>query len=209
MAITKARYWTGVLYPENMRSDWQDVIGDILGVPYAYCIHDKDMLGEYEPKQGEEHQRKEHVHLMVVFAGPTTYNHALNIMSSLSEKGKQAINTCEACHSVRNTYEYLIHNTETSKKQGKYLYSESERVCGNNFDIGAYEQLSVSDKNRMAKELCDFISDNGFTNFMDFYDMAMSAFSFEYFEIVKSYSGLFDRLCKGAYLKTQNPHANK
>ena len=33
--IDKARFWTGVLYPENMREDWKEVIGDTLQYPYA------------------------------------------------------------------------------------------------------------------------------------------------------------------------------
>ena len=31
--IDKARFWTGVLYPENMREDWKEVIGDTLQYP--------------------------------------------------------------------------------------------------------------------------------------------------------------------------------
>ena len=40
--IDKARFWTGVLYPENMREDWKEVIGDTLQYPYAYNQHSKD-----------------------------------------------------------------------------------------------------------------------------------------------------------------------
>ena len=34
--IDKARFWTGVLYPENMREDWKEVIGDTL--QYPLCV---------------------------------------------------------------------------------------------------------------------------------------------------------------------------
>ena len=40
----KNRYWSGIAYPENMIDTWQDDIGDIVQLPYAYCIHDKDLL---------------------------------------------------------------------------------------------------------------------------------------------------------------------
>ncbi len=40
--ITKARFWTGVLYPENMREDWEITIGDVVQYPYAYCKHTRD-----------------------------------------------------------------------------------------------------------------------------------------------------------------------
>ena len=47
--IDKARFWVGVLYPENMREDWQENIGDIVQLPYAYCCHtqDKDSKSEH------------------------------------------------------------------------------------------------------------------------------------------------------------------
>lgn len=195
----KAKYWVGVLYPDNMKENWQIEIGDILGVPYSYCIHDKDMLSEYNQKQGES--RKVHVHCLIAFPNTTTQSNAFNVLSGLSADGCQALNTVQACNSVRNTYEYLIHNTETAIKQGKYLYSESERICGNNFDIGCFEQLSMNDKNKMAQELCEFISSRKIYNFVDFYDGAIQHFGNEYFEIIKSYSGLFERLCKGNYHK--------
>ena len=197
----KAKYWTAVCYPENMRDDWIEQIGDILGVPYAYCIHDKDSLAKYNPTDNEEYQRKTHVHIMIALPNTTTYKHAMDIFGGLSAEGKQALNTCESINSVRNTYEYLIHNTETSRKQGKYKYDISERITGNNFDIGSYEQLSLADKKRMTRELCDFITNNCITNFADFYEQSMLQFGEEYFESISTYSGLFERLCKGNYHK--------
>ena len=78
-------------------------------------------------------------------------------------------------------YEYLIHNTETCKKQGKHLYTAAERITGNNFDIGSYEQLSTAEKYKMSKELCDFICEQNITNFADFYLYAVNNFGSEYF----------------------------
>ena len=69
---TKGRYFLAVLYPENMRKEWQDEIGDLLGYPYAYCIHDKD-----KTKDGDE--RKTHVHMIVAFPNTTTMQHAMTI----------------------------------------------------------------------------------------------------------------------------------
>lgn len=207
--ITKAKYWTAVCYPENMREDWQDVIGDVLGLPYAYCIHNKDVLGKYNPTDNEEYQRKVHVHIMIVFNNTTTYNHVMDIFNGLSAPGKKALNTCEKVNSVRNTYEYLIHNTESSIKQGKYQYDTSERITGNNFDIGSYEQLSASDKKEIIRELCNFIRENNITNFADFYSGVMEKYSEEYFDLIISHSGLFERLCRGNFHKIKFPHSGE
>ena len=197
----KARYWVGVAYPENMLDNWEDVIAEKLEIPFCYFIHDKDHLSEYNKKQGiEEEERKKHVHIMLVFANTTTYNHALNTLMALSKDGCKCVNKVEVVRNIRNKYEYLIHNTEDSRKKKKYAYSPAERICGNNFDIGAYEQVSLADKNKMALDICHLIKDNGIHNFVDLFEM-VSGMGLEYFDILKSYSGLFDRMCNGNYQK--------
>lgn len=202
----KAKYWTAVLYPENMKDGWQDTIGDDLGYPYAYTMHDKDMLAKYKSKKSDddyERQRKTHMHIIVAYNNTTTYKCAMSLFEKLSAPGKKCLNKCESVNNIRHAYEYLIHNTETAKKQGKYQYDPSERITGNNFDIGAYEQLSMQDKNNMAKELCDVIINQNYMNFADFYMHVISNYDMEYFELLKTYSGLFERLTKGNYQKMQ------
>ena len=194
----KQRYWVGVLYPENMVDDWETQIGDLVEVPYSYCIHntDEDSLSEH---------RKDHVHLILVWPNPTTYDHAMSVFNRLSADGRKALNRIEGVINIRNKYNYLIHDTETCRKVGKKLYPPEARKTGNNFDIGAYEQLSVSEKNDMCKELCKVIIDNGFTNFTDFFMYVLSNYEdSNYFEILKSNSGLFERLTKGNFQKWQS-----
>ena len=192
--IEKARFWVGVLYPENMRNEWETDIGDILQLPYAYCCHTRD-------RDSKSEHRKDHVHIMVSFPNTTTYKHALSVFSSLSAEGKNALNTVQAVINVRSMYDYLIHDTETCRKKGKELYAASERVTGNNFDIGAYEQLSAAEKNDMCQELCDLIMENGCMNFGDFYTYVRKNLSSEYFEILRAHSGLLERLTKSNYQK--------
>ena len=192
--INKAKYWVGVLYPENMLSDWEDRIGDLLEIPYSYCIHDKDL-------EKDGHERKVHVHIIIVFPNTTTKKHAMSVFNLLALPCRDALSDCKAIINIRSQYEYLIHNTETSRKQGKYLYDVSLRKSGNNFDIGAYEQLGVAERNDMCKELCDCVISEGFTNFGDFYMYVVTNFDSSYFEILKGYSGLFERLTKSNYQK--------
>lgn len=190
----KARYWVGVCYPENMVDDWEIRIGDIVELPFAYCKHtvDIDSMSEH---------RKDHVHIILVFPNTTTYNHAYNAFNKLAVKGKKCLPWCEPVINIRSKYEYLIHNTETAKKQGKYLYQPIDRITGNNFDIGNYEQLSQADKDKMLRDICDYIFDHKITNFADLYMLTMSDLGTEYFEIIKTYSGFLERLTKGIFLK--------
>lgn len=109
--ITKSRYWVGVLYNENMLENWQTEIGDILQLPFCYCIHDRDKLAD------ESEDRKTHIHLIIAFNNTTTYNHAFNIFNMLSAEGKNALNKIESVVSIRSMYDYLIHDTETCRKK--------------------------------------------------------------------------------------------
>lgn len=193
-AITKARYWVGVLYPENMIPEWQSEIGDMLQLPYAYAVHDACVDREGNP-------RKEHIHLMIAFTNTTTYKHALEIFNLLSAPGKKAINKCEAVLNVRHCYDYLIHDTEDCKKKKKHLYPETARVTGNGFDIGSYEQIGQVEKQRMCFEMIEFVIDNGFTNMVDFTVAAASCFDSSYLQILLGYNSTFERYCRANYQK--------
>lgn len=196
--INKARFWTGVLYPENMVTDWADKIGDLVQVPYAYCVHSKDT-------DTKSDHRKDHVHVILSFPNTTTYNHAMEVFELLSAPEKKALNTCQAVVSIRGAYDYLIHDTDACRKAQKHLYDKSERITGNNFDIGSYEQLSKVDKLSIQKELADVIVLNNFTDFTDFYKYVVSNYDdTNYFETVVTYSGFFERLTRGNYLHQNN-----
>lgn len=209
--LGKAKYWTAVLYPESMVDNWQDKISDLLQFPFCYCVHDRDLSGKriktvknkfnknvtYEVIENPEELRKVHIHVVIAFTNTTTYKHALSVFQRLEPN----ITYCEQVLNIRYIYDYLIHNTDTAKKQGKFLYDVNDRICGNNFDIGAYEQISITDKRNMCNELCDFIVSNCITNFVDFYSSSLDKFGSEYFEVICTYSGLMERLCKGNYLK--------
>lgn len=204
----KSRYFCGICYPENMVDDWEESIGDRVEYPYAYCIHNKDHLGAYKAKRTKdaERQRKTHVHIILAFNNTTTETVALELLNRLSKPGEKCCSTVEAVRHIRNKYEYLLHNTETARKQKKYLYDPSERKTGNNFDIGSYEQISLADKTKMKMELADLIIVERFANFYDFYATVRSNFSDEYFDIVCTYSSFFERLTRGVYQKMEQNH---
>lgn len=189
--IDKARYWWAVLYPENMVEGWESKIADLLQVPFAYCVHSADTDSKSE-------HRKDHIHLILVFPNTTTYKHALNIFKLLGDK---SVNTCKACINIRHCYDYLIHDTDSCRKAEKHLYDASERICGNSFDIGAYEQISTEEKQAMLQDLIAFILDRRIMNMADFMLMASTEFGQEYFSIIVGYNSILDRMCRGNYHK--------
>lgn len=194
-SINKARYWVAVCYQENMRDDWRESISELVQVPFAYCEHDKDTDSQSE-------HRTDHVHIILAFSNTTTYKHALSVFSLLNADGKKSVNTCFAVLNIRRMYNYLIHDTDDCKKKNKHLYAAAERITGNGFDIGSYEQLSISEKNDILRDLCNLIIREGFTNFADFYLYVMNYYEdSNYFDLLKSYSGLLERLTKANWQK--------
>lgn len=202
----KARYWVGVCYPENMQPDWQDKIGDLLQLPYCYCIHDKDLL---DPKSEEEENRKVHVHIIIVYGNTTTYNSALQTFNSLSKEGAVCCPFCESIINIKNKYEYLIHNTETAKKQHKFQYDPAERICGNNFDLGSYIQITAQDKKMLIKEMTKICKDMKFINFLDFTDYIFENYDTDYFDVFMQYNGFFEKITRSNYQKKYNQLTGK
>lgn len=201
MAYGKNRQWAAILYPENMREDWRDEIDGLVQLPYAYCLHDKGL----ELEQGDH--RKEHLHLILVWPAPTTQKHAMEVFGRLSAPGRRALSTCEPVYNARRIYDYLIHDTEDSRKKGKFKFDPSERITGNNYDIGAYVQVSQTEKNEAFDNLTAFILDNHITNFAQFVAGYMAAFSDQrelYRDVVRGWSGYFERLIKGNFHHGKN-----
>lgn len=194
MASQNAKYWTSIFWLESAPANWKDVISEKLQIPYCYCIHDKDV------NEGDEDKRKPHVHLIMAFPNTTTYNHALQTFQELIPNAaivKRVIN-------IRYMYNYLIHDTDDARSKNKFQYSPEERITGNDFDIGAFEQVSVAEKHKMIKQLIDFIRDNGFTNMIDFFNNLETCFDDSYLDIVYGYHSLLEAFCRGNYLKQKN-----
>lgn len=201
----KAKYWTFVFYPENMRDDWQNVYEDLIGVPSCYIIHDKDKL-QAKSDIIEHDERKLHGHGIIAMSNTTTEKTVYNLVNQLSASGRTCCPKVFVVRNIRKMYDYLIHDTNNCHTQGKHLYLPEERIEVNNFDIGCYEQISLEEKNIIAGTLADIIVNENIRNFIVFYKIALERFDNEQVvkDIIKGHSGYFDRLIKGNfYLKLE------
>jgi predicted RNA-binding Zn-ribbon protein involved in translation (DUF1610 family) len=65
-----------------------------------------------------------------------------------------------------------------------------------------YEQLGTAEKNEMFLQMGEAIREHGFTNYMDFYSFVVDTYEdMNYIEVMRSYSGHFERLTRGNYQK--------
>lgn len=185
-----AKYWEGILYQENMIENWKDEICRKIQRPFVYCEHSKDKM----VKEGE---RKNHLHLIIAWDAPTTKSWALYVMNTLSKQGETCCPVIEPCRDIRNCYDYLIHDTEDARKKGKYQYLPEDRVEGNGFDIGCYEQISSTDKIVMSIEIQNFIYEHDITDYFELCVLVAELLGVKYYQIIKETSGHFGKLVNG------------
>lgn len=191
----KARFTEHILYPENMIENWAVEIGDLLQVPYAYCLHDKD-------KSGHKGDRKPHLHLIQAWTkGSQTLKRAWENVEKLALPGRQCSIPPEAVAGIGHAYDYLIHDTESARKAGKHLYDVSERVTGNGFDIDRYETLDSEEKSAMCKEIMDFVEERKLKDFSSAYVAIREHFDYRYWDIYKANNAMVERLVRGNYLR--------
>lgn len=210
---THTRYWTLVTYPENMIDNWEELCSGLLEMPYCYIVHDKDKLThediEKDPWEGvESADRKDHVHWILVFPNTTTQKFATSFFDRLSKNGCKCYSGyAQPVANMRKMYDYLIHDTEEAKKLNKHLYDRSERIEGNNFDIGAYIQYSKLEKDEVLKEFLNIIITESFTNLIDFTIYLNSLPQYEenpiYFEVLKDYNAILSRYTFDCYRKVK------
>lgn len=173
-AVEKTRYYEAILYPENMVSDWQDIIEDLIQNPCCYCVHDKDvdfLDGIHTNEEGiverDFEKVKTHVHLIIAWSGPVTSSFIIKLCNKLSLEDRKCCSVAQPVYNMERAYDYLIHDTEKAKKDLKYQYDESERICLNNFDIHFYRRIDENEKDIIAIEIADICFQHMFMDFME------------------------------------------
>lgn len=158
MAKDKARYFTFLLYPESIPTDWKQQL-ELIGVPIAISpLHNKD-------KSNVEGQiyKKAHYHVVYVTKNPVTSDSVRKkIQRALGVKSVAKVQI--VVQSMENIYLYLTHESKDAIEKHKHKYSKSDITLLNNFDIERYVTLDVEDKDDMLNAVCDLIDDHDIAN---------------------------------------------
>lgn len=158
MAKEKSRYFTFLLYPESIPTDWQLQL-ELLGIPIAISpLHDKD-------KSNVEGQlfKKAHYHLIYVAKNPVTADSVrVKIKRCLGDKSIAKVEIIKK--SIENVYLYLTHESKDAVEKKKHVYSKSDIVLLNNFDIDRYITLDVEEKDYILDLVCNLIDEQGLAN---------------------------------------------
>lgn len=146
----KKRNWTFVLYPESAPSDWKEQLRQSGLLCAVSPLHDRDTNPTGEPK-------KPHHHIILVYAGPTTYNAVAKFTSRLNSTIPQDL------ESVRGLYRYFTHKDNPEKAQ----YEERDILCLNGFNIGDLVELTKSEVNEIKFRILQIIRDADLNEYCD------------------------------------------
>lgn len=158
MAKEKARYFTFLLYPESIPSDWIERL-ELIGVPIAISpLHDKDLSSV----EGQQY-KKAHYHVIYVAKNPVTADSVrFKIKKILGDKSVAMVKIVVT--NMENMYLYLTHESKDAIAKNKVKYAKENIKLLNNFDIDRYITLDVEDKEDMLNEVCDLIDDYDIAN---------------------------------------------
>lgn len=151
MAKDKSRYFTFLLYPESIPSDWEIKL-ELLGVPMAISpLHDKDL----SPVEGQEY-KKDHYHVIYIAKNPVTADSVRKkIKGTLGENSVAMVQT--VVHSMENMYLYLTHDSKDAIAKKKHKYDKKEIKLINNFDVDRYVTLDESEKKELRQTLLEIM----------------------------------------------------
>lgn len=163
MAKEKARYFTFLLYPESIPSDWELKL-ELLGVPIAISpLHDKDK----SDVEGQQY-KKAHYHVLYIAKNPVTADSVRwKIKKTLGEK---SIAMVKVVLNVENMYLYLTHESKDAIAKKKHVYNKADIKLINNFDIDRYVTLDVEEKGEIFNLIVSLIRAYTLQNLFDLYD---------------------------------------
>lgn len=163
MVKEKARYFTFLLYPDSIPSDWELRL-ETLGVPIAISpLHDKDKSNV----EGQKY-KKPHYHVIYIAKNPVTADSVRWKIKKLL--GEKSLAMVQIALSVENTYLYLTHESKDAIAKKKHVYDKADIKLINNFDIDRYVTLDVEEKSQLFNVVVGLVRAYTLQNIFDLYD---------------------------------------
>lgn len=170
----RTRIWAVVVYPDSAPDNWREILDDY-HIEWA-----ESPLHEFDTNQTGE-LKKPHWHIILAFDGPKSYEQVLGILSPLNCPIPQR------CHSLKGAVRYFVHLDNPEK----YQYSISDIVAHGGFDVSAALAPSASERYSILRDMCEYIRDNGVTEFSDFVFYAMAEHYDDWYPFLADNSAYF------------------
>lgn len=160
--ITKARYFSFLIYPESIPSDWQECL-EKLGLPMAVSpLHDCDEKRDSKTWDNNndliingKHYKKPHYHVLYIAKNPVTVESVRNKIKRAL--GVKAVSHIEIVDSIENMFNYLTHESKDAVAKNKHKYNKADITYINDFDIDRYITLDENQKRELKNLLLTII----------------------------------------------------
>lgn len=157
MAKVKARYFTFLMYPESIPNDWKERL-ETLGVCMAISpLHDKD-----KSNVAGQAYKKSHYHVIYVAKNPVTTDAIRQKIKRCL--GDKTVNHVEIVDNMEYMYLYLTHESKDAIAKNKHVYSRSDIVLLNDFDIDRYVTLDEAQKKDLRNLVMNLICEKHLVN---------------------------------------------
>lgn len=172
---TKARYFSFIIYPESIPSDWQECL-EKLGLAMAVSpLHDCDEKKDKATWDNNndliingKHYKKPHYHVLYIAKNPVTTESVRNKIKRAL--GVKAVSHIEIVDSVENTFKYLTHESKDAVAKNKHVYAKTDIVYLNDFDIDRYIVLDENQKRELKNLLLNIIRKEHLVNVIHLLD---------------------------------------
>ena len=214
---TKARYFSFIIYPESIPSDWQECL-EKLGLAMAVSpLHDCDEKKDKATWDNNndlivngKHYKKPHYHVLYIAKNPvTTESVRKKIKRAL---GVKAVSHIEIVDSVENTFKYLTHESKDAVAKDKHVYAKTDIVYLNDFDIDRYIVLDENQKRELKNLLLNIIRKEHLVNvihLLDFIEVHGAEHGIQNMSDVNGFRLYFDANYQMGYRYNRKPKIDK
>lgn len=176
---TKARAFTGLIYPDSAPADYRDQLRDSLSMWLLSPLHCPDPIEDLNT--GALKTLKLHIHTMYLHSNTITPRLARDIFSRFPWIVIPPKDECFMVSSKANLTRYFLHLDQPEKEQfqGK---PEELLTSLNNFPIELERELSRADKRQLKVNCLSLIRDRNITEYNELLNCLMDTQDWELFD---------------------------
>lgn len=182
----KARHWGIIVYPESCPENWRDILQNTGCGVIISPLHDSDV------NEGTGEIKKPHWHVIISYNNTTTFNNVKSLTDKLKSPIPQSIN------SVKGAIRYLTHKDNPEKFQ----YDSKDIKVLNGFDIEEYNQLTITEKYEIKKEIIQYIKKNNVISYIDLVSDLIDL-NYDWYKVCVDNTILFNALVTSQWKKGQ------
>lgn len=184
--MNKERYWTFIIYPESVKEDYIEYLQQT-GLQVAISpLHDKD-------KNPDGTTKKPHYHILVCFAGPTTYNRVVSITEYLGATIPQRV------MSAVGIIRYFTHQDNPEK----YQYNKEDIKTINGLDLNQMNEMTATQIENIKWQLIDLIQAQNISEYADLIDELKNIDYKEGLEVASNKTIFFNTYISSRRFKTR------